>query len=290
VAVAADQVPDEHADAGHDDEHADRRDEVVHLPSQAGVIGVDPPWHPHQPDYVHGEERHVHANEQQPEVPSPEALVEHLSGELRPPVVDPGEDGERDTADEHIVEVAHNEVGVVRLHVERHGGDHHACDPTDDEGDEKADDEQERRLPHRPARPDRRAPRHDLHARRDGDRHARRGEEAQHQRRQPHSEHVVCPQPERQEADCDHCADQPRIADDPAVREGRQDHRHHARRWEELDVDLRVAEDPEQVLPQQRAASLLRVEELGAEAAIELEQQAADDQRGEREQDHERRH
>jgi len=51
-----------------------------------------------------------------------------------------------------------------------------------------------------------------------------------------------------------------------------------------------VAEDPEQVLPQQRAAAQLRVEELGAEPTIELQQQAADDQRREGEQDHERHH
>jgi hypothetical protein len=51
-----------------------------------------------------------------------------------------------------------------------------------------------------------------------------------------------------------------------------------------------VAEDPEQVLPQQRAAAPLGVEELGAEAAVKHQQQTGDDEGGEREQDHARHH
>ena len=54
----------------NDDERADGRDEVVDAPARAGVVGVDPPRHAQQPDDVHREERHVDADEQQPEVPA----------------------------------------------------------------------------------------------------------------------------------------------------------------------------------------------------------------------------
>ena len=46
---------------------------------------------------------------------------------------------------------------------------------------------------------------------------------------------------------------------------------------QELDVDLRMAEDPEQVLPQQRGPARVGVEELGAEPTVELEQLATAD-------------
>jgi hypothetical protein len=61
----------------------------------------------------------------------------------------------------------------------------------------------------------------------------------------------VGPQAERQEPNGDKGADLPGVADDPAACEGRHDHRDHPGGRHELDVDLRVAEDPEQVLPQQ---------------------------------------
>ncbi|MEZ5233712.1 MAG: hypothetical protein R2749_13555 [Acidimicrobiales bacterium] len=51
----------------------------------------------------------------------------------------------------------------------------------------------------------------------------------------------------------------------------------------------RMAEDPEQVLTTaSRQATGGRVEEPGAEAPVELQQQAPDDERGEGEQDHHR--
>ena len=134
----------------------------------------------------------------------------------------------------------------------------------------------------------RRQPGEDLDAGRHADGDAGGGEEAGHDRRQADGEHVVRPQGERHEADGDEGGDEPRVAGDLAAGEHRHDHRHRPGRREELDVHLGVTEDPEQVLPQQRAAAGLRIEELPAEAAAELEQQAADDERGEGEHDHER--
>ena len=70
--------------------------------------------------------------------------------------------------------------------------------------------------------------------------------------------------------------------------EGRDDHRQQRDGGQEDDVDLRMAEDPEQMLPQKRIAAARRVEERPVEHALHLEQQVAGDQRREGEQDHAR--
>ena len=70
------------------------------------------------------------------------------------------------------------------------------------------------------------------------------------------------------------------------LREGRDQHREQRDRREKDDIDFWMAEDPEEVLPQQGIAALRRVEERPAEQPLHLEQQVARDQRREGEQDH----
>ena len=138
--IAADHVPDEHGDAGDDDEHADGRDQVVDAPARGRRRRCRPAAAcPCRPTMCMGKKVDVDADEQQPEVPPAEALVEQLAGELGEPVVDAGEDREGDAADQHVVQVADDEVRVVGLQVERDGGHHHAGDPADHEDDEEAD-------------------------------------------------------------------------------------------------------------------------------------------------------
>ena len=62
-------------------------------------------------DVLH-EERHVEADEHQPEVHLAQPLVQHPAGQLREPVVDAGEDAEHAAAEEHVVEVRDHEVRV----------------------------------------------------------------------------------------------------------------------------------------------------------------------------------
>jgi hypothetical protein len=74
---------------------------------------------------------------------------------------------------------------------------------------------------------------------------------------------------------------------DPAVAQQRrachhrQDHRDHPGGGQEDDVDFRMAEEPEEVLPQQAVAPVLGLEEGHPEGALELEQDRAQDQRRE---------
>jgi hypothetical protein len=147
------------------------------------------------------------------------------------------------------MEVRDNEVGVVRLPVERHHGDHHAGEAAEGEDEEKAQDEIGRRLHLQLARRDRGDPREDLDAAWDRHRHAGRREEAERQLRDFGGEHVMHPQAEREEARSDERQHDEPVARERGLRHGGHHHGDHAGRRQEDDIDLRVAEEPEQVLP-----------------------------------------
>jgi hypothetical protein len=125
---------------------------------------------------------------------------------------------------------------------------------------------------------------------RNRDQHARRGEEALADLRQAGREHVVHPEPEADERGRDQRQHHRRVAEHGTRAERRHDRRHHAQRRDEDDVDLRVAEEPEQVLPEQRVAALRRVVEVRRDQAVERQEAARQHHRRHREHDHERRH
>ena len=107
--------------------------------------------------------------------------------------------------------------------------------------------------------------------------------------RQAGREHVVDPQAEAEEAGRDQRQHQRRVAEDRPPRERRDDRRDDAERGQEDDVDLGVAEEPEQVLPQQRVAAFGRVEEVRADQPVDDQQGAGEHHRRHGEDDHERR-
>jgi hypothetical protein len=98
---------------------------------------------------------------------------------------------------------------------------------------------------------------------------------------------VVGPHPPAHEPDGDARGDHERVAEDRLAAEDRDDLRHDPEGREDQDVDLRVTEDPEQVLPQQRIRSLGDVEEVGVEQAVhhQQDQRHRDDRQGQDQQD-----
>ena len=106
----------------------------------------------------------------------------------------------------------------------------------------------------------------------------------------PGREHVMHPQSEAQKTGADRRQHDPAVADDRPAREGRHDHRDQRDRGQKDDVDLRVTEEPEQMLPQQRVAAARRIEERPVKRSLHFEQHAAGDQRRKGEEDHRRRH
>ena len=84
--------------------------QVQRVPPAAGFVGVDAPRHAEQPGDVHHVERQVEADHEQPEVQLAQPLAQHPAGDFRVPVVERGEEREENAADDHVVEVRHDEV------------------------------------------------------------------------------------------------------------------------------------------------------------------------------------
>src|SRR5262245_57911203 len=84
-------------------ERADRGNEVVIGKLQR--IVRDPARHPRETEEMHREESDVEENHASPEMPLAELFVVHAAGPLRQPEVDPRENREQRSGDEHVVEV-----------------------------------------------------------------------------------------------------------------------------------------------------------------------------------------
>ena len=97
---------------------------------------------------------------------------------------------------------------------------------------------------------------------------------------------MVGPNSKADEASGDHRQHHDFVADQPLLRD-RDDHRrHHRRGGDEDDVDVGVAEEPEQVLIQQRVAATGGVEQRPVEGALEFQQKGHHDHCREGQDDH----
>ena len=103
-------------------------------------------------------------------------------------------------------------------------------------------------------------------------------------------EHVVRPHHEADHADRHHGVGHAEIAEDRLAAEGRDHVADDAEARHDHDVDLGVAEEPEQVLEQHRIAAAGRIEERGAEIAVADQHGDRAGQHRDRQQQQERRH
>ena len=82
---------------------------------------------------MHREERAVQEDECQEEMNLPPKLVHRPAKHLGEPVVNPRPHPHRGASEEHVMEVRHDEVGIVDEDVDRRGGHEDARQTTDDE-------------------------------------------------------------------------------------------------------------------------------------------------------------
>jgi hypothetical protein len=94
------------------------------------------------------------------------------------------------------------------------------------------------------------------------------------------------PKAEREKAGGDERNDDETVGNERRAAHRGDDHRDHARSRQKDDVNLGVAEEPEQVLPQQRVSALGGDEKRPAKGALELQHDGGEDHRGKREHDH----
>lgn len=132
------------------------------------------------------------------------------------------------------------------------GSEHNAGHAAEEEGGQETHCPNHRGIPGDVALPHGANPVEELNAGRNSDEEGHKGEE----RKQDGAghEHVVCPNSHGQGADSQNREDQADVAKDWLTGEYRNDLRNNAEEWQCQDVNLRVAEEPEEVLPQDRAA------------------------------------
>ena len=218
-----------------------------------------------------GKNVEVEADEEQPEVPAPEPLAQHPAGDLREPVVE-----------------ARRAAGTPRRRSARSGGARRRSrcrapagraaptpsitpvSPPSTKMTKKPSTNSSGVCEARPAGPERRDPAEDLHAGRE----SRSCMLAAVKKLSPSCGRPVANmwcthRPKPMNAGRDQRQHHRRVAEDRPARERRDDRRDHAERRHEDDVDLGMAEEPEQVLPQQRVAAFGRVEEVRADQPVE---------------------
>ena len=275
-------------DPDRQQERTDGRELVEPLPAGGGGVVGDPPGHPHGAQLVLGHEGQPEADDPGRGVDPAEPLGQEPAGHLGEPEVDPGEQREDRPADQDVVEVGDHEVGVLGAEVDRRRGEHDPADPAEGEYVDHPDRPDHRRREAQVAAPHRGDPVEDLDSGRDRD--EQRGQREEGQVDRTGREHVVGPHAHRQRPDGDHREDHEPVAEEGLAREDRDHLADDPEVGQDQDVDLRVAEEPEQVLPQDRAAAQRRVEEGAAEVAVDEQEGEADGDRRECEQDEDRRH
>ncbi|KWT73912.1 hypothetical protein APY03_5763 [Variovorax sp. WDL1] len=283
-------VDDEQQHARGQHEGADSRQQVERVPAQVARVAVDTPRHAQQARDVHREEGQVEAAEHQSEDPAAPALRQAMAVEYRRPEVEAREQREHHAADQHVVQMGDDEVAVVRLPVEGQHRHHDAGQAAQHEDEMKAQQEQRGRVRPHLAAPESRNPGEHLHAARERDQEARGRSHCHREVTHARGEHVVDPEREAHEPDAGERGHDRAIGHQPGARERRDHHRNHARGRQEDDVDLRMPEEPEQVLPQQRVAAAPCDEEGPVEGALYLQQRGRCDHRRKGEDDHQRRH
>ncbi len=154
---------------------------------------------------------------------------------------------------QHVVDVRDDPVGVLDHEVEGHDGEEGAVEATDEEQRDEADRVEHRRVEAQVAAPHRGQPVEELDARGDGDEEGEEAEERQVHRAR--GEHVVRPDGEAEGADRRGGDDEGLVAEQRLAAEDRQDLADDAEGRQDQDVDLGVAEEPEDVLPQDGAAA-----------------------------------
>ncbi len=286
MAERADHVPQQEGDPGHLERHAHRREQVPQLETAFRQKGVDPAWHAEHTGKVLWDEREVEPDEEQPEVPLAQPLVQHPAGHLGEPVVERGEHGEDETTDQDEVKVRDHEVGLGELPVERHDRQHHARNPGAQELQQKRNAEQHRSRHPDPAAPHGPDPVEELDPGGNTNETGRDRKERVRSRRHPDREHMVGPHPHTDESDRHGGRDHHGVAEDHLARKHRDDFGHEAEAGQHQHVDFRMPKPPEEVPPQHGGAARLGVEEVGPQRSIQKEENQHRGERRDHDQDH----
>ena len=217
-------------------------------------------------------EGQVEAEEDHHRGDAPPDVRVHPAGDLRPPVVQPGEERGHHRADHDVVEMRDDEVGVMQVHVGAERRDEQAREPPHREQADEAQRVDHRRVEADEALVQRAEPVEHLYGRRHRDHERQQREHDAGIQRRSGDEHVVAPHEERNHRDRDRGPRDELVAEDGLAGEDRDHLADDAEPGQDHDVDGRVRIEPEQVLEQQRVAAQRRVEHADLEQVLEQQQ------------------
>ena len=207
---------------------------------------------------------------------------------MRQPIIKAANQRKQHAAHQHVVHMCDDKMGVVHLPVEGNQGQHHPSQPTANKNHQKAEHPQHGQFKPDFAAPQCRQPREYLDARGHRHQHARHGKKGLGQMRNADREHVMHPQAKADKAHGDNGEHNPTVTHQRTLGEDRNQGGNNPRRRQKNDVHLRVAEQPEQMLPQQRIAAAQAVKKDKPGGAFQLQHDAGENQRRKAEQNHQR--
>src|SRR5581483_8680232 len=260
--AAVDQVVQENelrraGDQGGDSDELVYRDQRLHEVVNERLIAAHIAG---QAQIVERHEDAVGADEAEPEVDLAQGVVHHPAGHLGEPEVSSGEDAEDGCYRHDQVEVTNHEIGRVQQNVERWLCQKESADATGDKHRDKTEAEQGSRVDAQlraiqAAYPDQDDDRRRYGNYEGGERERQRGE-----RIHAADEHVMAINHVAEEGQCDHGIDQHAMAQHGAAHIGDEDVGNDAHSRHDSDVHLRMAEKPEQVLPQKSGTTGVRLQ------------------------------
>ena len=204
---------------------------------------------------MHGQVDGIGAQQRQPEVRLAQRLVEHAPGDLGEPVVDRGEHHQhRGNAHDHV-EVRNHEIGIGERQVHRDVAQEQPGQAAVDEGEDEPDRKQHGHPEVDVAPPQGQDPVVDLQGRGHRDDQGGGGEEEPEVRVHAADVHVVGPDHEAERADQHDRPDHHPVAEDVLAGMHAQHVGDDPEGGQRDDVDLRMPEEPEQVLEQDGAAA-----------------------------------
>ncbi|CAB4604869.1 unannotated protein [freshwater metagenome] len=194
---------------------------------------------------MHWSKGHVHTNDHQPKVPFTNALAQPSTEHLRPPIIKACKESEHCTAEQHIVKVSHDVVGIGLLSITRCYSVSHSRKSTDRELCDKTDGEQHWNGEGQLAAPHSHHPVDNLDTSWNGDRHSRHGENSDRHRTQTRSKHMVGPNSPADESNRCTRHSHDRITKQWLLGEHGNDFTDNAERRQDQDIHLGMPEDPE---------------------------------------------
>ena len=248
-------IGEQHQNREPDHEHARCGEHVHGGPAGKCGIGVDAARHSIHTQNVLDEKRHVEAYEHQPEVQPTHAFGEHPSAHLWKPVIQPRHHREQSSAEQNVVHVRYYVIRVSELPIEGDGREGDAGQPADGECEQKRDGEQHGGVEANGSAPHGGEPVENFHSSGNGDQQTGSSERVLPRVAQTDREHMMRPHAQAQQPDGDGGGGDERIAEDRLAREHGNDFGNDAKRRQHHDVDFRMSESPEIVLPENRRSA-----------------------------------